>query len=379
MKCAACKARLKSEKEPCPKCGATEKSFILDFRPDGRYGVRRRAPLENNVISLSVAKAIDAETKQTIKEKRKPHQVSPSQYAVTFGEYIDDYMQEFRLQHRSGVNADRQAKSFNEREQSLRIVEKNIGPTQLILFCEDTVTAYQQKRSKQKTRTGGTVCNRTINKEMCYVASYLKYCRKKKKIGIPPLKMPMLDHKRPKPIILSPDEVIRLMDAAEPFYRAFFLCLYTLGFRLSEATYLRWRDIDRANRTVSVIQKGGSHKIEPLNKWLDDALTILPKGGQDDYIFLSTRTTRPVRDIRRALERAAKKAGIIKRVTPHLLRHSIATHMLARGKNLRTIQSMLGHAQSSTTEWYTHVDIDNIRDATEDMFEAMRKTKRKKA
>ena len=188
----------------------------------------------------------------------------------------------------------------------------------------------------------------------------------------------MLPHQRPRPIILSPDEVTRLVDAAEPFYRAFFLCLYTLGFRLSEATYLRWRDIDRESKTVTVIQKGGSVKVEPLNAWLDAALKTLKKELKskpepDDYVFLNPRKGRPVMDIRTPLERAAKKAGIIKRVTPHLLRHSVATHLLAKGKNLRTIQAMLGHAQVGTTEWYTHVVTDDIRDATAGMFAEMSK------
>lgn len=80
----------------------------------------------------------------------------------------------------------------------------------------------------------------------------------------------------------------------------------------------------------------------------------------------------------KALARAAKKAGITKDITPHLLRHSIATHMLAKGINLRTIQAMLGHAQVATTEWYTHVVTDDIRDATKDLFAEMRRGKRKK-
>ena len=84
-----------------------------------------------------------------------------------------------------------------------------------------------------------------------------------------------------------------------------------------------------------------------------------------------------------ALARALKmspqmKAGITKDITPHLLRHSIATHMLAKGINLRTIQAMLGHAQVATTEWYTHVVTDDIRDATKDLFAEMRRGKRKK-
>lgn len=385
IKCAQCKARRKSDRGACPACGHHGVRFVVDYWPDGRNGKRCRRYLDPDIKSLALAKEIDAETKKAIRDRRRPD-LTPSRimYTATFDELIPEYMSDFRLRHRSGVNPRRQEQSFAEREGSLNIVSKLLGPMAIIQFDKHAVSKYQKVRSQHVTRTGRKVTNRTINKELSYIASFLAWARKAKEIPVPALKIDMLPHQRPRPIILSPDEVVRLVDAAEPFYRAFFLCLYTLGFRLSEATYLRWADVDRDNGTVKAYQKGGDLKFEPLNPWLDEALVALkkqtiarrPKGAKkidpDEYIFLNARTGRPVMDIRTPLERAAKKAGIIKRVTPHLLRHSIATHMLSRKINLRTIQQMLGHSQVGTTEWYTHVIIDNVRDATKDMFAEMR-------
>lgn len=376
IKCAHCKRTRKTDQGSCSACGHDRVRFVIDYRPDGRYGVRCRRMLDDDVQSLAIAREIDRETKIAIHERKKPDFAPDLNYHWTFDDLIPKYMEWFKLNHRTQVNPHRLEKSFGEREQSLKIFSRSIGNIPVMQFDRHIVSQYQKIRSQHITRTGLAVTNRTINKELCYVASMLNWCRKHKEIEIQPCKIEMLAHRRPRPIILSPDEVIGLIDAAEPFYRAFFLCLYTLGFRLSEATYLRWIDIDLATGTIRAIQKGGTEKVEPMNQWLSDALDVLraekPAANPEDYIFVSPRTGRPVADIRRAMERAAKNAGITKRITPHLLRHSIATHLLTNGANLRTIQHMLGHAQVTTTEWYTHVITDDIRQATTGMFENMR-------
>ena len=382
IKCAGCKARRKTEKGLCPACGNTGVRFVIDYWPEGRNGSRCRRYLDPDIKSLKIAREIDHETKQAIRDRRRPD-LTPSRimYTATMTELIDEYMADFRMRHRTNTHARRQELSFHEREQSLEILARILGPVPIIQVDRHSIATYQKTRSQHITRTKRRVTNRTINKELSYLASFLNWARRAKEIPVPPLKIDMLPHQRPRPIILSPDEVVRLVAEAEPFYRAFFLCLYTLGFRLTEATYIRWRDVDRDGKTISAIQKGGSLKIEPLNAWLDAALQALKKETEkktkrkvtpDEYVFFNPRTGRPVMDIRTPLERAAKAAGIIKHVTPHLLRHSIATHLLARGKNLRTIQAMLGHAQVGTTEWYTHVVTEDIREATAGLFDEMR-------
>jgi integrase/recombinase XerC len=381
IKCASCKARLKgSDREPCPNCGSKEKRYIIDFWPDGRHGKRCQRYLNESIKSLAVARVFDESTKRSIKERRNPETAqSPTSHDTMFKDLIPDYMDYYRLEHRSNVNPDRLEKSFKEREQALNIVSHIIGPIPITHFDKNIAANYQLTRSKQKTRRGTNVKNRTINKELTYVLSYLKWCREKKSINITP-DISMLHYDRPLPDILSPKEIQKFIKAAqdEPFYLAFFLVCYTLGFRLSEAKYLRWRDIDRENKTVRAVQKGGSDKIGALNQWLDQALKKIKKGKPhpDDYIFLVKRTGRPIENTRRAIDRISEKAGIKKHINVHMFRHSIATHMMANDTNLRTIQAMLGHKDVSTTQKYTHVVTDNIRNATKDMFEHMRRASR---
>ncbi len=92
----------------------------------------------------------------------------------------------------------------------------------------------------------------------------------------------------------------------------------------------------------------------------------MPKHG---YIFVSKRNGQPIRDIRKAIARAKRKAGITKKIYPHLLRHSFATHLLGKNVNLRTIQQFLGHSQVGTTEWYTHVTQGHLQDAQKKLWE----------
>jgi site-specific recombinase XerD len=383
IKCKNCKTRLYNDTGPCPECGGTELRFIIDYWPDGRNGKRCQPYLDENIQSLAVALEIDKETKLAIRERRNPEIRNDLQYTTTIDELIPDYMDDYRLQHRSMINPVRQEKSFREREQALNIVSKIIGPMPVIHFDKHTAIKYQLTRSKQKSKRGTFVKNRTINKELTYLLSFLSWAKEKKGIDAK-MDIKMLPYDRPKPVVLSPDEVLKFMKAAksDPFYLAFFLVHYTLGFRLSEATYLRKDDVDRSNKTVRAVQKGGSDKIEPLNPLVDQALKKLEKimaknnkkhPNPEGYYFLSPRTGRPISNPRYAIAQIAKKAGIKKHITPHMFRHSIATHLLAAGKNLRTIQIMLGHKDIDTTQIYTHVVTNDIRNATKDMFKRMQR------
>jgi len=144
-----------------------------------------------------------------------------------------------------------------------------------------------------------------------------------------------------------------------------------------EAAGLKWEDVDFDNRAVRTRQKGGTFKILPMTEPLVTALTgIKPqKLAPGDHIFISRRTGRPIVNIRKAIENACEAAGIVKHVNPHLFRHSFATHLLGNGINLRTIQTMLGHADIDTTEWYTHVAMDHLREAGDAIENGLSKKK----
>lgn len=166
------------------------------------------------------------------------------------------------------------------------------------------------------------------------------------------------------PIVLSPDEVQRLIAHAKNLYhRTMLLTVYGAGLRRSEACQLKVRDIDSQRMVLRVEQgKGGRDREIPLSPTLLAALREYYRWMRPQtYLFPGTRhgwradapiTTKVIWE---AVRLAARKAGIDKRVTPHTLRHSYATHLLEAGTDLRTIQLLLGHADLSHPTVYLHL------------------------
>jgi integrase/recombinase XerD len=218
-----------------------------------------------------------------------------------------------------------------------------------------------------KIRKAAKMSNRTVNKELSCISGFLTWAAHRDRRYIQPRQFSpdFLPYKRPIPMVLSFDETARIVAAAKPMHRAFFLCLYTLGLRFSEARYLRWEDLDIENAIMRTVQKGGSYKIIPLSKWLLASLTEIAPKKKNGYIFISKRSNssgkpKPLTDVRKALKTACTVAKVSKHVTPHLFRHSIATYGLGKDVNLRIIQGFLGHGSIDVTEFYTHVQSEHL-------------------
>jgi site-specific recombinase XerD len=163
------------------------------------------------------------------------------------------------------------------------------------------------------------------------------------------------------PVVLSGTEVVRLLEALEsPKYRAVTMCAYGGGLRVSEVCGLRPEDVDSKRMLIHVRGKGGRDRYVVLAGRLLEALRAYWRAvrpPRDGYLFPgvapdSRLAPDTVRDV---LRRAAKACGLEKRVSPHVLRHSFATHLLETGTDLRVIQELLGHGSIRTTARYTHV------------------------
>jgi integrase/recombinase XerD len=172
------------------------------------------------------------------------------------------------------------------------------------------------------------------------------------------------NYRRQLPVILSPDEVARVIDSARNLYhRAMLMTLYSCGLRRIEVCRLKVSDIDSQRMMLRITHgKGGVDRDVPLSPRLLETLReywrwLRPK----TYLFPGTengwRTDKPItaKMVWAAVNLAAKRAGITKHVSPHLLRHSYATHQLEAGMDLKTLQVLLGHEDLATTSRYLHL------------------------
>jgi len=226
----------------------------------------------------------------------------------------------------------------------------------------DTATAEDLRRFQlHQTRTGirppsinGSVAALrfffTVTLDRPEMARHLTFVREPRKL----------------PAVLSPEEVARLLEAAPgPKYKAALSAAYAAGLRVSEVVALKVSDID-SERLLLRIEQGKGRKdrfamlspqlLELLRDWYRIARPVVwlfP--GRDPILPLTTR------QLARTVHAAANMAGIKKRVTPHTLRHSFATHLLEQKTDVRLIQVLLGHAKLDTTMLYTQVATNVIR------------------
>ncbi len=207
------------------------------------------------------------------------------------------------------------------------------------------------------------------------INNFYIYLVKDKRIDINPCEN--IDRPKMKkrlPDVLTVNEVDKLLDIplhTKEDYRdkAILEVLYATGIRISELTNLKMQDVDFTNKVVRVFGKGSKERIVPINKYalkylgmyLDIRGSFL-KGKLTDYMFLNSKGEAISREsFGLELNKIVKKQGLNKRVTPHMLRHSFATHMLNQGADLRSIQELLGHSDISTTTIYTHVSNEKVK------------------
>jgi integrase/recombinase XerD len=169
---------------------------------------------------------------------------------------------------------------------------------------------------------------------------------------------------RKMPAVLSQDEVARLIEAAPSLkYRAALSVAYGAGLRLSEIARLKVSDIDSGRMTLRVERgKGQRERYVMLSPQLLALLREWWRAARPPVWLFPGQNPVTERQINRAMQVAAKAAGISKRVSPHTLRHSFATHLLEQGADIRVIQVLLGHAKLETTAIYTRVAVSTIRD-----------------
>ncbi len=236
----------------------------------------------------------------------------------------------------------------------------------------------------------------TVARKLSSLRSFFKFLQRRSLVSDNPvaaLAMPKQD--RSLPVFLSVDEVFSLLSAPDEQDRfpardrAVLECLYSSGIRVSELVGLDMQHVDMAANLIRVMGKGSKERIVPIGSvaveavriYLEERLNIIiacskrGKLAKDEAVFLNSRGGRlTTRSVERLVQFYAARAGIVLRVTPHALRHSFATHLLEMGADLRSVQELLGHASLSTTQKYTHLNIDHLMEVYDRAHPTARKS-----
>jgi tyrosine recombinase XerC len=218
----------------------------------------------------------------------------------------------------------------------------------------------------------------TIGRNLAPIKSFFKYLVKKDILEKNPADLvssPKIENRLPTTITV--DEAFSLVEAPksdkplEKRNRAILEVFYSTGIRVSELVGLDLDSVDFESGVIKVLGKGGKERISLLGSKAIAVLKDYLNSGRErltnketyseQALFLNARGARlSPRSIERIVDRYVKIAGVNKKISPHSLRHSFATHMLDSGADLRSIQEFLGHASLSTTQKYTHVSVDKL-------------------
>jgi integrase/recombinase XerD len=227
------------------------------------------------------------------------------------------------------------------------------APEQL---TQDHIREYQAYLFRERKLSSNTVSQHVSALRFFYVKTL--------KRPYLPDEIPFLKQRGRLPIILSQEEVTRLIDcAANPLHRAMLMTLYSTGVRRSELVKLRVSDIDSQRMVIHVYQGKGNRdrdvqlserllaELRDYWRWMRPRTYLFP--GYENY----RRTDVPIsaKAVWHACRQAAKRAGIDKKLSPHSLRHSYATHQLEAGADLASVQNLLGHADVRDTMIYLHL------------------------
>ncbi|MDP6938611.1 MAG: tyrosine recombinase XerC [Planctomycetota bacterium] len=221
----------------------------------------------------------------------------------------------------------------------------------------------------------------TIQRKLSSVRGFLRYLVDEGELEVNPA-LGLRQRRRPRhlPSVLSEEEIASLLQAPDPKTplglrdRALLEVMYSAGTRASETVGLDCKDLDLAHGVARVLGKGrkqrlaalGSHAVRALEAYLGSPDRPRPRRTNPDAVFLGQKGTRlSTRSLERIVARHVVGAGIHRHATPHTLRHSFATHLLNRGADLRSVQELLGHAHLVTTQIYTHVSVERLREVYE--------------
>ncbi len=293
------------------------------------------------------------------------------------------------------VNAD--SKQDLEDFKSYIIAEKNFSKHTAKAYCSDILSFlvwmdeqscedinfskvreylhFIQKFNYKKT---------TIARKIASLRTFYKYLYRERKVDSNPA-MNLTNPKRPKslPKFLTPDEVEQILNntkietPAGYRNRTILELLWATGMRISELSGLNFGDLNLEHNEIRVFGKGSKERIilvtdrakSFLERYIESARDLIPKGfpvpdkSEDSPVFINNTGYRlQTRTVRNVINEVVEKINLPKHVTPHMFRHSFATHLIENGADLRVVQELLGHASISNTQIYTHISTQHLKD-----------------
>ncbi|HQR47731.1 MAG TPA: tyrosine recombinase XerC [Steroidobacteraceae bacterium] len=249
----------------------------------------------------------------------------------------------------------------------------------LMEYCASQGIASWDQLDPQHVRSFAAQCHRrglsprSVQRRLSAARSLFRYLMREGELS----RDPATDVQAPKarkrlPVTLDADAMARLLefrtdDRLGVRDKAIMELFYSSGLRLSELLGLDLTDLDLRDRTVRVLGKGrkarivpvGRHAAEALSRWLRERTTLADVGETAVFVGTNGRRLGP-RIVQRRIARWARLQGLPEHVHPHMFRHSFASHLLESSGDLRAVQELLGHANISTTQVYTHLDFQHL-------------------
>lgn len=240
----------------------------------------------------------------------------------------------------------------------------------LARYFNKNITHLKKEDIQEYLRHNKELKSKTKAHYLTSISNFYAYLVAEQIIKVNPcegIKMPKIEKKLP--VYLTIEEVDNLLDiktssAYDIRNKAMLELLYASGIRISELCDLKVNNLYLEDNMIKVFGKGSKERIIPINDYAKDALKEYLKYSRDsllrtkdsEYVFISSRGTRITRQaFFKYLKKLCEEKGIKKNISPHILRHSFATHMLNNGADLRSVQELLGHSNISTTQIYTHL------------------------
>lgn len=284
-----------------------------------------------------------------------------------FSDYLADFLEYMEIER------GRSLKTIENYSLYLNRFYEFAGDIKVGKIDSELVTKWRKWLNRYQGDDGREISKTTQNYHLIALRSFLKYLARRDIDTLAPEKIELASSKRPQVSFLTPEEVTALFDATDTANiiglrdKAILELLFSTGLRVSELVNLNIESINLDKGEFSIRGKGQKDRpvyisdsaklamLEYLKTRKDDNEALFVQAGKSKNSDEASISRLTPRTIQRIVGRYRKKAGITKHVTPHTLRHSFATDLLGNGADLRSVQSLLGHANIATTQIYTHV------------------------